>query len=95
MAEVAEREIERWPAGEPLSAWPAMQAITLEVIMRAVFGVARRGPARAAARRRSSDSLDLAGRARGGWRMLALLGPRRDRASSAWLRNARSSRPTS
>jgi cytochrome P450 family 135 len=39
MAEVATREIERWPAGEPLSAWPTMQAITLEVIMRTVFGV--------------------------------------------------------
>jgi cytochrome P450 family 135 len=39
MAEVAAREIERWPAREPLSAWPTMQAITLEVIMRTVFGV--------------------------------------------------------
>ena len=39
MAEVAAREIERWPAGEPLPAWPAMQAITLEVIIRTVFGV--------------------------------------------------------
>ena len=39
MAEVAARELERWPAGEPLSAWPTMQAITLEVIMRTVFGV--------------------------------------------------------
>ena len=39
MAEVAAREIDRWPAGEPLSTWPTMQAITLEVIMRTVFGV--------------------------------------------------------
>jgi cytochrome P450 len=39
MAGVAAREIERWPAGEPLAAWPTMQAITLEVIMRTVFGV--------------------------------------------------------
>jgi len=39
MTEVAVREIERWPAGEPLSAWPTMQSITLEVIMRTVFGV--------------------------------------------------------
>jgi cytochrome P450 family 135 len=39
MADVAAREIERWPAGEPLPAWPTMQAITLEVIMRTVFGV--------------------------------------------------------
>ena len=39
MADVAAREIERWPAGVPVPAWPAMQAITLEVIMRTVFGV--------------------------------------------------------
>jgi cytochrome P450 len=39
MAEVAAREIERWPAGEPLAAWPTMQAVTLEVIIRTVFGV--------------------------------------------------------
>ena len=51
MAEVAAREIERWPAGEPLSAWPTMQAITLEVIMRTVFGVTRDEPPRAARRR--------------------------------------------
>ena len=39
MADVAGREITRWPAGEALPAWPTMQAITLEVIMRTVFGV--------------------------------------------------------
>jgi cytochrome P450 len=39
MAEVAVRELERWPAGEPIPAWPTMQAITLEVITRTVFGV--------------------------------------------------------
>jgi cytochrome P450 len=39
MAEVAAREIERWALGTPLSAWPTMQAITLEVILRTVFGV--------------------------------------------------------
>jgi cytochrome P450 family 135 len=39
MTEVAVREIERWPLGAPLSAWPTMQAITLEVILRTVFGV--------------------------------------------------------
>ena len=39
MAEVASRELEHWPTGEPLAAWPTMQAITLEVIIRTVFGV--------------------------------------------------------
>jgi cytochrome P450 len=37
--EVAEREISTWPVGEPLALHPRMQAITLEVILRAVFGV--------------------------------------------------------
>jgi cytochrome P450 family 135 len=40
MAEVARREIERWPLGEPFALWPRMQAISLEVVMRAVFGSA-------------------------------------------------------
>jgi cytochrome P450 len=37
MAQVASREIERWPIGEPFELWPRMQAISLEVVMRAVF----------------------------------------------------------
>jgi cytochrome P450 len=39
MREVAEREIESWPQGEPFAVHPRMQAVTLEVILRAVFGV--------------------------------------------------------
>ncbi len=38
MAEVARREVGRWPVGEPFELWPRMQAITQEVVMRAVFG---------------------------------------------------------
>jgi len=38
MAAVARREIGRWPVGEPFELWPRMQAITQEVVMRAVFG---------------------------------------------------------
>ncbi len=38
MAEVARREVARWPVGEPFPLWPRMQAITLEVVMQAVFG---------------------------------------------------------
>ena len=38
MAAVAQREVERWPVGEPFALWPRMQAISLEVVMRAVFG---------------------------------------------------------
>jgi cytochrome P450 family 135 len=39
MEEAADREIDRWPLGRELRLHPRMQAITLDVIMRAVFGV--------------------------------------------------------
>jgi cytochrome P450 len=38
MIDVARREVGRWPVGEPFALWPRMQAITQEVVMRAVFG---------------------------------------------------------
>ncbi len=38
MAEVARREVASWPIGEPFELWPRMQAVTQEVVMRAVFG---------------------------------------------------------
>jgi cytochrome P450 len=37
--EATEREVATWPAGEPITLAERMQEITLEVIMRAVFGV--------------------------------------------------------
>ena len=39
IAAIAARGIERWPAGEPFALRPRMQEITLEVILRLVFGV--------------------------------------------------------
>ena len=39
VAEIAEAEIAHWPLGRPFPLRPAMQRITLEVILRAVFGV--------------------------------------------------------
>jgi cytochrome P450 len=39
MAEATEAVMARWPEGRPFALHPHMQAITLEVIMRAVFGV--------------------------------------------------------
>jgi len=42
--EATERELEGWPVGATFPVHPSMQAITLEVIMRAVFGVSERGP---------------------------------------------------
>jgi cytochrome P450 len=75
MTEVAVREIERWPLGAPLSAWPTMQAITLEVILRTVFGV-REGERL----RRLGDALRQVlawGTRPQRLAMLAALGPRR------------------
>jgi cytochrome P450 family 135 len=40
MRAAAARELDRWPEGAAFPAHPSMQTITLEVILRAVFGVA-------------------------------------------------------
>jgi cytochrome P450 len=39
VAEVTEREVASWPTGEQLALHPRLQALTLEVILRAVFGL--------------------------------------------------------
>jgi cytochrome P450 len=39
MDEVTRQELATWPVDQPFPLWPRMQAITLEVILRAVFGV--------------------------------------------------------
>jgi cytochrome P450 len=39
MREVTGREVERWPRGEPIALHPRLQALTLEIILRAVFGL--------------------------------------------------------
>src|SRR5215210_4398506 len=38
-AEVTEREIAKWPTGDAVRLHPPLQALTLEVILRAVFGL--------------------------------------------------------
>ena len=38
MADVTRREVATWPIGEPFELWPRMQEITLEAIVRVVFG---------------------------------------------------------
>ena len=39
MQEVTEEEVARWPRDEPVALHPRLQALTLEVILRAVFGL--------------------------------------------------------
>jgi cytochrome P450 family 135 len=75
VTEVTERELERWPARRPIELWPRMQAVTLEVIIRAVFGV-REGDRLELMRKRLREVLDLTT----DWRSyisLATVGPER------------------
>jgi cytochrome P450 len=39
MQEIADREVAGWPVGQPFGLRPRTQAITLEIIMRTVFGI--------------------------------------------------------
>jgi cytochrome P450 family 135 len=39
MSEIAAEEVERWPTGTPYQLRPRMQAITLDIILRTVFGI--------------------------------------------------------
>jgi cytochrome P450 len=39
MTEVADREAAAWPRGEPVALHPRLQALTMEIILRAVFGL--------------------------------------------------------
>ena len=78
---VAAEEIGRWPAGEPFALLPRMQSVTLEVIMRAVFGF--REPERLAElRARLVRMIDATTRLRH-MAIMALLGP--DRVEAAGI----------
>ena len=74
MREIAEREIETWPIGEPFALAPRMQRVTLEVILRIVFGVDDSSPLVGELRREMAAVVDAAADTR---RMikLAVIGP--------------------
>lgn len=61
IGEVARGEIRTWPSGSLVELHPRMQAITLEVIVRLVFG-AKRESMRRALRRALGDLMDATGR---------------------------------
>ena len=42
IAQIAREHVARWPRGEPLALAPRFQAITLEVVLRVIFGVEER-----------------------------------------------------
>lgn len=84
MGEIAAAEIESWPTGVPYELRPRMQAITLEIILRTVFGVGeeeRLSPLREALR----DFLDLTTNPRM-LLPLVLIGPKRVRRFPAFRR---------
>jgi cytochrome P450 len=58
VAAVAEREVGRWPRDEPIRLHPRLQSLTLEVILRAVFGLDP-GPRLDALRDRLTRILDF------------------------------------
>ncbi|MDQ6605646.1 MAG: cytochrome P450 [Actinomycetota bacterium] len=39
MTELAEREVDSWPVGQPVALHPHLQKLTLEIVLRAVFGL--------------------------------------------------------
>jgi cytochrome P450 len=41
MEELTERELSSWPVGEPVALHPRLQRLTLEIVLRAVFGLER------------------------------------------------------
>ena len=58
IAEVTEREVERWPRDTPVVLHPRLQALTLEIILRAVFGLDP-GPRLEAIRTRLTEILEI------------------------------------
>ena len=66
MIAAADRAIEGWPIGEEFPLLPSMRSLTLEVIVRAVFGV-EEGPRERELKRRLRTMLDPVG-TRLGWR---------------------------
>jgi cytochrome P450 len=74
MREIAERQVASWPRGLPFKAHPHMQEVTLEVIMRIVFGVDEGDPRLAELRTRLRTFLESTANARE-LRRLLLYGP--------------------
>src|SRR5215212_897626 len=81
IAEIADDEMGSWPSNGPLTLQPRMQAITLEIILRVVFGMDR-GPRLAELREQIKRLLDVSTKP---WALLPPL--RRDLGRfSPWMR---------
>ena len=84
VADVAEREVAGWPRDERVALHPRLQGLTLEVILRAVFGL-EPGPRLDSLRERLTELLDLGARPMA---MLPFL-QRELRGHGAWARLVR------
>ena len=86
MGEIAAREIDSWPTGTPYKLRPRMQALTLEIILRTVFGVDGAEAAKLADLRESlRDFLDMTTNPRF-LAPLLVVGPKRVRGVSPFRR---------
>jgi len=83
MTELARREVRAWPIEKPFQLWPRMQALTQEVVMRAVFG---NDEGRLDRLRALLTNLTEAVNDEGRLRKLALFGPRWLERSRGWRR---------
>jgi cytochrome P450 len=81
MTELARREVRAWPVEQPFRLWPRMQALTQEVVMRAVFGD---DEGRLDRLRSLLTNLTEAVNDDGRLRKLALFGPRWLERSRGW-----------
>jgi len=81
MTELARREVRAWPVDQPFRLWPRMQALTQEVVMRAVFGDDQ---GRLDRLRALLTNLTEAVNDDGRLRKLALFGPRWLERSRGW-----------
>jgi cytochrome P450 family 135 len=82
MREVAEREVASWPADEPMAIAPRMADVTLEIIVRTVFGV-EGGERRRELHRRLRSTLEILVKPFPFMAFLAVLGPERAAGMSA------------
>ena len=81
MRECADTEIDRWPVGEPFTLLESVQALTLRVILRAVFGYAP-GAAEDEFARRLRAMVEPLSRARGALLLNAVMRGRNERRSA-------------
>jgi cytochrome P450 len=92
MSDVAGEEIERWPLGEPYRVRPRMQAMTLEIVLRAVFGVSE-GARMETLRRELRHLVDLVTKPLNGVVLLSLGSERLARLGAFRRELARVNRP--